>query len=254
VSDAVTITKDSDVAIDLSLFDFSSLVGREVILFSEQFQGKPLTTRITFTSKGSLTIDKSGSNGAIDALVHNQPIVLQVEYKGQQIAVHAQLKRNSGGKCTVVLGEKVTPISRRRFFRALVQVPVKLAVLPASAFDVQKLAKLRWLETQSLNFSAGGVMIQLHSSLDSRTCLIVNVVPPGMAFPSLVLSRVRHCYPIEANLFHLGIEFLTKEAMLSSLPATTVRNLPSTVHEYNASSRIRLDRVVGELLRTKQSI
>lgn len=247
-------TRNSNVEIDLSRFDFATLVGREVTVFSEQFQGKPLVTRVTSTSNGALTIDKSGCNGAIDTLVHNQPIVLQIDYKGQKIAVHAQLKRGSGGKCTVVLGEKVTPISRRRFFRAPVEVPVRLAMLPASAFDAQKLAKLRWLETSSINFSAGGIMVRLHSGLDSRTCLILNVVPQGMVFPSLVLARVRHCFAAEGNLFHIGIEFLTKETLASTVPATTLRNLPQTVHEYNSSARGRLDRVIEELLRAKQSL
>jgi hypothetical protein len=244
----------SDVEIDLSRFEFATLVGREVTVYSEQFQGRPLMTRVTSTSNGALTIDKSGCNGAIDSLVHNQPIVLQIDYKGQKIAVHAQLKRGSGGKCTVVLGEKVSPISRRRFFRAPVEVPVRLAILPASAFDAQKLAKLRWIETNSINFSAGGVMLKLHSGLDSRSCLILNAVPPGIAFPSLVLARVRHCFPVEGNLFHVGIEFLTKEAMVNTVPSSTLRYLPPPIQDFNTSARVRLDRVIEELIRTKQSL
>lgn len=254
MTDATKSLNPVDVDIDLSLFDFSTLVGREVVLFSEQFHGKPLTTRVTSTANGVLTVDKSGSNGAIDSLVHNQPIVLQIEYKGQKIAVQAQLKRGAGGKCTVVLSEKVTPISRRRFHRAPCEVPVKLAVLPTSAFDAQKLAKLRWMETTSLNFSAGGVMVQLHSNLDTRSCLIVNVAPPGVAFPTLVLAKVRYSQPFDTNVFHVGIEFLTKESMEGHLPTTVLRNLPATVQEFSSSVRVRLDRVIGELLRSKQSM
>jgi c-di-GMP-binding flagellar brake protein YcgR len=244
----------ADVEIDLSQFDFSSLVGREIVLFSEQFPGRPLPSRVTSTLDGALTIDKSGSNGTIDSLVHNQPVTIQIDYKGQKIAVQTLLKRGAGGKCTLLLGEKVKPISRRRFCRIPCEVQVKLAILPSSGLEGTSIAKLRWLETTSLNFSAGGLMLRLHAGLDSRSHLIMNVVPPQMSFPALVIARARHSHSADVNVYHVGIEFLTKESLGETMTPHALRGIPSSVTDYTAVARIRLNKVVEELKKKRSTM
>ncbi|MFQ5454383.1 MAG: hypothetical protein ACE5D6_09390 [Candidatus Zixiibacteriota bacterium] len=54
--------------IDSFQMDLSLLVGREVIIFSEQFQGKPLKTKVILVNDKIMSLDRSGSNGLIDDL------------------------------------------------------------------------------------------------------------------------------------------------------------------------------------------
>ncbi|HPI33019.1 MAG TPA: hypothetical protein PLR32_06855, partial [candidate division Zixibacteria bacterium] len=69
-------------ALEIERFDLSTLVGRKVTLYAEQFPGKPLTSRVTVAAGKAITIDRSGHAGLIANLVNNQRVVLQIVYKG----------------------------------------------------------------------------------------------------------------------------------------------------------------------------
>ncbi len=227
--------------IDSSRFDFSLLVGHTLTLFSEQFPGKPLLSRFILANDREVVIDRSGSLGLIDNLVNNQKVILRVEYKGQQVAVPAMLKRSAGGTCKLNLGEKVIPLKRRRFVRVAMARPVKLAVVPLVTFDPEKLARLRWVETVTINVSPGGALIDFSSYLESSTYLLMNLALEELSFPTLVLGQVRYTLPAEIGHFQVGVEFIVREMGQGRFPRLTLKRLPSTVLEYSESKRNELN-------------
>jgi len=234
-------TKPKRPAVDASRFDFSLLVGHELTLFSEQFPGKPLKSKVILASDGELSIDRSGGCSLIDSLVSNQQVTMRVTYKGQQINVPATLKRSDGGKCRVIIGNKVVPLSRRRFTRVFLSRPVKLAVIPVSTFNRNKLARLRWLETVTVNISGGGVLIDFSSCLEKPTYLFLNIDLAEFPLPPLVLGQVLYSLPRDNGHFLVGLEFIVREEREKRFSLTTLKQLPQVVFEYGKQERIELN-------------
>ena len=229
-------------AIDASCFDFSLLVGREVTLFSSQFPGKPLKSRVVLANNQEISLDRSGGSSLIDNLVSNQKITVRMGYKGQQLTIPATLKRGDGGKCRIVLGKKVVPLSRRRFTRAVITRPVKLAAVPISTFHRNKLGRLRWMETVTVDISGGGALIDFSNSLVSPTYLFLHIELEEVFFPSLVLGHVLYSLPRDKSNYHIGLEFIIREDREKHFPPSTLKQLPMVVFEFGKNERIELNK------------
>lgn len=227
--------------VDSSRFDFSLLVGHELTLFSEQFPGKPLKSKVILANDREITIDRSGGSGLVDNLVSNQKVTIRVPYKGQQVAVPATLKRSAGGTCKMILGDRVVPLLRRRFTRVVMSRLVKLAMVPVATFNPEKLARLRWLETVTINISPGGTLIDFSCCLESPTYLFMNIDLNEFSFPALVLGQVRYSLPVETGHFHVGVEFVVKETRHAHFPLATLKHLPRVVFEYSEAQRSELN-------------
>jgi c-di-GMP-binding flagellar brake protein YcgR len=241
MADSIAPDSVPENAIDSSRLDFSLLVGHTLTVFSDQFPGKPLKSRVILANEREIVIDRSGGLGLVDSLVNNQQVTIRVEYKGQQVAVPAQIKRSAGGACKMVLGEKAVPLRRRRFVRVAMACPVKLAVVPLATFDPRKLARLRWVETMTISLSPGGVLIDFSSCLENSTYLLMNIGLEDFAFPSLVLGQVRYTLPGEIGHYRVGVEFIVKEAGQERLSSLTLKRLPSSIFEYDESKRNELN-------------
>ncbi len=229
-------------SIDISDVDLSSLVGHEVVLFTEQYEGKSLSTKVILVSNGSITVDRSGANGMIDSLINNQKAIVQFVYRGQRISVDARLKRTSGGKCTLVLGEKLVPLSRRRYTRYQLSRPVKCAVLPSRDFDPQRISKLRWIETDSVDFSSGGVQLCLPKQLNHTSYLLLSIDLRDIGFPALILGQVRYSHAIDRFRYRVGVEFIVSEVKDKHFGVSAIKKFPPVVFEYSDSRRKELNR------------
>lgn len=243
-------TKD---VIDCLQVELSSLVGRDIILFSEQFQGKPLTSKVILANERTVSIDRSGGAGLIDNLIDNQKVVVQFDQKGQRVSVNGRLKRSRGGRCSVILEKEAVPLSRRRFFRCEIPRLVKYAVIPVVTFNPQKVSRLRWIETDSRNFSSGGILISRPSHLGNDSYLLLNIEAKDFGFPALIIGQVRYCYPVDNSNFHVGIEYIINEQKERHFPLSTIKQLPPAVFEYTAARRSKVDKKLVIKMQTKQT-
>jgi hypothetical protein len=226
------------------LLDLSYLVGREINLFSEQCPGKEMKTRVVSITGRQMLVDGVGRQNALENLVNNQHVVIQFQYKGQDVSVKAILRRTAGGRCTFHLDEKVVPLSQRRHRRIDLNTVVRLAPFPMSTFSRKNLARLRWIGTSTQNFSSGGALLDIPGYLERDVFLLMNLSLKQEMFPALVLGQVRHCHPTVENKFRVGVEFVTKETANRILPQTTARELPSVVFSYSAVARERLNKII----------
>ena len=233
--------------------DLSSLVGREITLYSEQFPGKPLKTKILAASTGSITIGRSGSAGQVDDLVTSQGLFVQFDYRGQRVSVRGALKRTGSGNCLLELDDKVVPLARRRFSRLDIDTRVNLAVLPITTFNPSKLDRLRWVATDTRNISGGGTALEYTGFLENGTNLFINLDVEEIPFPSLLLGQVRHCHRRERGHLHIGVEFLVKEMREKFFSVSTIQRLPSVVFQYTARTRADLNEKVTALIQSKDS-
>lgn len=230
------------VSFDGQLLDLSGLVGHEISLFTEQMPGRELHGRVVSVHDRQIHLDGQNRRNDLENLVNNQNVVIKFPYKGETVSVRATLRRTTGGRCFFLMEEKVMPLSQRRHVRVQFVKPVKLAPFPITTFAKKNLAHLRWIETDTINFSSGGVLIEIPSKLEKEVFLILNIEVQHEAFPTLILGQVRHTYPSETGRFNTGIEFVVAEAAKRVVPALTARELPAPVLQYTAHNRERLNK------------
>ena len=235
--------------------EFSCLVGRVISVYSEQFPGKKMSTKVLAFAEGELLVSGSGGDGLIDSLVERQTLVLQFPYKGQDISVRAKIKRTQAGRCYFVLDNQVVPLNQRRFDRMKMIRPINLAPFPALASSRLEIAKLRWMQTSTENFSSGGTLINLSSFIQPNVYMLIQVdLPEDDLLPSLLLAQVRHCYQAELATFKIGVEFLVGETCSKVLPAHRLQQLPSTVTTYTAKEREKLNTIVRAWMLNKRDM
>lgn len=228
--------------IDADLIDLPSLVGREVTIFSEQFPGIPLYSRVVLANNSTLMIDRSKSADRFDNLLNNQQVILQFSYRGEQVSITAVLKRKPNGSCSLLLGNKVLPLTPRKFHRYVMQCPTRLAALQAVASSMKGLSQLRWMETETINLSCGGLMLDMNCLFRSDTMLLINVEAQEFCIPKLMVAQVRHYHQARDGHFKIGIEFLMKKESQICLKGSAISDLPSTVFEYDFDVRFEIDR------------
>jgi len=225
------------VDVHLDELDFSSLVGNEIVIFSEQLGGQPLKSRVVLVNGRILSVDRTGNAGRIDSLVVNQTVTLRFYYKGEPVAIKGTLKRSPGGNCNIILDERAKPPALRRFSRFVLTVPVKMARLTVGTFDITKIAKLRWLETKTSNLSAGGVLLELSGFMESESYMMLNMSVDDIKFPTLILGQVRYCLKLSKTSYRAGIEFVTKEMSRNRFEPSLLKRLPNVVLDYDEQTR-----------------
>jgi len=111
-----------------------------------------------------------------------------------------------------------------------------------SSFVRKNLSRLRWLETNLRNFSSGGASVTLPGQLETGVFMLAAIEVEEPGFPPLILSQIRHSYPIENGQFMTGMEFIIREKYKALVPASTARELPSVVQSYEARHREALNK------------
>ncbi|HUV31675.1 MAG TPA: PilZ domain-containing protein [Acidobacteriota bacterium] len=238
---------DEDVGFSAIRIDISRLVGREIKLFSEQFPGRELHAKVTSAYNQRISVDSGQDRGLIENLVSQQQVVAQFGYKGQEISVRARLIRTFGGKCQFVLDEDVVPLSQRRYRRVTLKRPVRLAPFPIASHSRRGLSSLRWMSTDSLNLSSGGIMIQLPSFLEQGVYLLMNVDWDVDFLPPLVLGQVKHCHSVDPGQFRIGVEFIVSELARQLFSPARRGALPGCLFGYTQLHRFKLNRKLAVL-------
>lgn len=243
----------TDITFDLARLNLSQLVGYPVSLFSEQLPGKELLSRILSVQQNMLLVDAGASQGLIDSLVGNQSLTVRLSYKGQPIAIRATLKKSHGGRCYVCLEEKVSPVARRQFTRIMLVKDVKLAPLPLLSLAPRKLASLRWMQTESIDFSSGGIRVAVTSHLQKDCTVLITIgfeEAPFDRFPRFLLAQVRHSFTVDNRQFQSGMQFLTADAVTKLCPPDRLSDLPDTIKRYTHDDRIQFNDTINRTYQT----
>ncbi len=232
--------------VKVASLDLSQLVGFQLRLFSEQFRGKEVRAKVVASAGRTISIENIRQREILDNLVNRQKVILQFPYRGQEISVRAKLRKTGSGRCSFNLDDVVTPLSQRRFHRVDLTSKVTLAPFPSAGFLSRKLSKLRWMETEAVNFSAGGILVEVPTPLDNTARLLINLKQDYFAFPSMVLGKVRHCYHIDEWHCRTGVEFVTMELARRLFSPFQMDEMPAMLFNYHNSRREQLNRVVRE--------
>jgi hypothetical protein len=231
--------------IRVSSLDLSQLVGFQVRLFSRQFPGKELYARVAAATGQRLMIEGGAPTDPIHNLVNHQTVVIQFAYRNEQVSAKAQLQK-SGTRFSLELDESATPLSQRRFLRAEVNYRVNLASFTPAGLMGRRLDRLRWMETDAVNFSAGGALINVPTILHDTVRLLIIIEQKDYQFPSLVLGRVCHGYQYDELNCRAGIEFVTQESAQKMFSPFQASEMPPVLFSYTGSRRERLNRAILE--------
>ncbi|MBN1211689.1 MAG: hypothetical protein JXA92_03855 [candidate division Zixibacteria bacterium] len=241
---AEDILENKDLAFESIRLDLSQLVGQDINIYSEQIPGKKLVSRVMAVSGNQVQINQAGEAGLIENLVNNQKMVLQFAYREQEIAVRAQFKKGAGGRCYLILDEKVMPLMQRKYVRVGLVRPVKLAAFPLTTFSNRNIARLRWIQMETINFSSGGILLNISSYLEKGVHLLLNIDVDEPLLPPLVLGRVCHCYQGAENSFKAGVEFVVRERGSRMFTPDARKTLPPAIFEYTSVSREKLNKII----------
>jgi len=226
---------------DVRQLDLSSMVGHEIKLFSEQFAGKELCIEVLSVSDGQILGGTGTGFEAINNLVNNQSVVLQFIYRGEGISIKARFKRIAGGRCYLQLEDEVTPLTRRKFRRITLNSEIRLATFATSGLTIKELDKLRWMQTNMIDFSSGGALVEIPSRLSIDVHLLMNIEFELAVFPKLILARVCHIHQTENRQFHAGVEFVVRERASKLFTPASFKELQSVL-SYRSADRERFNK------------
>ncbi|HDL03585.1 MAG TPA: hypothetical protein ENH25_05585 [candidate division Zixibacteria bacterium] len=238
--------KTDNAVIYSAEMDCSELVGRQVKMKTNQFPGKVLTTRIVGVNGAKLLMDRSGSSGLVADLIHNQDVEVHLSYKGEPVVFCSKIAVPHKGKLQIPLAETVFPVVHREFQRVEIEKGIKLACFDSTHITVVRLNRLRWIETNTINISAGGVLVEMPIHISEDYYMIVHLGFVEASIPELIVGRVRHCRPGRNNHFNTGVEFIVKENYQRVLPRSMIRNLPIRLFDFDESSRLSLNKFLLE--------
>lgn len=223
-----------------------SLVGKNIDLISEQFKGKPLTSRVVLVNDMTITIDKSIDTDQLDKLSNNQEIIVQFDFNGQRISVNGVFYRTLNRRYNIELGDKLVPLSRRRYVRYRKSHQIKCATMPTMGFSHSKMSRLRWLETESINISSGGTLMMMPANLAKNTYLIMNLKAEEIGFPNLLIAQVKHSTPADGFNYNVGVEFIVNEHKEKHFPLLTIRRLSPNAFQFDTSRRVKIEKNLNQ--------
>jgi hypothetical protein len=102
------------------------------------------------------------------------------------------------------------------------------------------------METDLVNFSAGGALINVPAQLDQAARLLISVDQDRFPFPRLILAKVRHSYATDDMHCRAGVEFITRELSQRLFSPFQMKDLPSVLFSYSGRRRERLNRAIRE--------
>jgi hypothetical protein len=227
--------------------DLSELVGHEISLFPEQQPGQAIRSRVLAATAHQILIEGGTSFDPLANLVNRQSTVVTFRYRGEQLSIRAQFLRMAGGRCYLTLGDTVTPLSQRRFFRARINRTARLAAYPIRGFQPKHLDRLRWIETDTIDISSGGVLVNLSSLLEPEVYLLMNIDLREINFPPLVLGQVKHYYQTDDLQFRVGVEFVVSELARKIITPARQSDMPPSLFAYGSLDREHLNRRLSSM-------
>lgn len=129
----------------------------------------------------------------------------------------------------------------RRYVRLPVSYPVQCAVMPDMNVNPTRFNRLRWLETESYNFSSGGIMVSVPEEVKAGSYLLLNVEADQYNFPKLVVGQVRYCHQADKFNYMVGLKFIVREKKENHFPQLTIQRLPKGCFELTDYKRDMLN-------------
>ena len=232
--------------------ELSGLVGRELLVMSNQLPNKSIYTKVVMVHDNIISIDRGADDNEVSKIDNDQNIIVQFDYKGQRLSAKARFYRTISGRFNIVLNETVVPLSRRMFKRYPHECQVRCAILPIQRIIESDMAKLRWLQVSALNISSGGILLPIPSKITDKTFLLLNIEYENPYLPNLLIGQVRHTQSINSYNYHVGVQFIINEQKDNYFTSLTIKKIPPKAFDYTIKNRNRFDKFLQEDLSKRE--
>jgi len=136
----------------------------------------------------------------------------------------------------------------RQYTRCDSNFSVKCAILPKMTIHPLRFNRLRWLQTQSINFSSGGILVNLPEKINIGSYLLLNIETEIDYFPDITVGQVRYCIHKRPFEFNTGLKFIINENKEIHFPSLTINRLPKDFFEYDNFKRNKIENKIKEEL------
>ncbi len=249
---SISKTEKSKNKLNSNELVLSTLVGREILILSNQLENNSLYTKVVMVHENIISVDRKGVNDLICNIDDDQEVIVQFDYKGQRVSAKAKLYQTMSGRSNIVLSESVIPLQRRMFKRYNLDLLVRCAIFPIKRIVETDIAKLRWLQVEALNVSSGGILLPVPSKITDETFLLLNIDYDSPDLPNLILGQVKHTSSVNKFNYNVGIQFILNEHKNNHFTSLMIKKIPPNALEYTIKTRNRFDKFLSESLSSRE--
>lgn len=136
---------------------------------------------------------------------------------------------------------KVKRMQRRRFVRVNIGIELMYARIMGGRADKSDSQQLRWHMARSVDFSAGGILIQAYEEFEIKDIVLLKIDLFGeINLPVIVAAICRRMAGTEGDR-QIGLEFILCESLRKELPGYNVKQLPQSVRKFSQKSQMMLE-------------
>lgn len=175
-------------------------------------------------------------------------IIVQIARIDAVYQFTSQVRRlNTRGRRTIVLTppSQYRRVQRRMFVRIELCKRSEYAVLPADYAWEQWPGSLRWYESRTFDFSAGGVLIELMpDSLKVRDVMALRIPcfeHIGLEQPVAAVCRRLSTYNDKPAA---GVQFILKDDLSTFVPGVDVKRLPLSMRRFDSRAQNTLSQYI----------
>jgi hypothetical protein len=139
----------------------------------------------------------------------------------------------------------------RQFTRCDSNYTVKCAIMPKMTLQPKRFNRLRWHQTESSNFSSGGILLILPEKIKVGSYLFLNIETDIDIFPKVTIGQVRYCICKGPFEFDTGLKFIINENKENHFRRLTINRLHKDFFEYDNQKQNTIESKIKDELHTR---
>ena len=139
----------------------------------------------------------------------------------------------------------------RQFTRCDSNYSVRCAIMPKMTIQPKRFNRLRWYQTESSNFSSGGILLTLPEKMKVGSYLFLNIETDIDIFPKITIGQVRYCIQKGPFEFDAGLKFIVNENKDNHFRSLTINRLPEDFFEYDNQKQNTIENKIKDELHTR---
>lgn len=179
----------------------------------------------------------------------SKPVIINYVIDHQLFECHADYHAENEHMRELVINGKIECTTRRHHTRH--QLHVHAGYTPVSHFSLlrKQFANLRWKKSNTLDLSAGGVLLHTPFQAPVKSYLLMNLEIPAFQAPLFVFGQVRwfSLSDINRKLYLCGIRFILREELSLHFSERVLSELPPIMLPFDKNKQSELDAYLTRL-------
>ncbi|MCP4634028.1 MAG: hypothetical protein GY855_13970 [candidate division Zixibacteria bacterium] len=140
-------------------------------------------------------------------------------------------------------------VQRRQFFRLEINEKLEYAKIPPQKDFTLKKSPLKWRESQIVNISGGGILIELGEEIQPEEMFLLKInIFKDIELPEIVAGICRWKCSKDEKVF-AGFEFIMKDRLHLFLIEKVINRLPKAIQDFDNYAQSKLTYHIFEMQR-----